>query len=156
MALFPRKLRGYHYAMLSRQDGENIHLMYSTIRTFGIAPTSSRAPSSPGNLSRWATAARPSNPGGMARTQPRRRAHAKVLPWARSSSISNNPRKCSAACASRFLVPLEEERTGYLPNVVYTCGGLVHGGSWFFPYAVSDYATRFCSIELSDLLGAME
>jgi predicted GH43/DUF377 family glycosyl hydrolase len=54
-----------------------------------------------------------------------------------------------------LLVPNETEREGYVPNVVYTCGALLHGQELIIPYAMSDYATSFASVGLEELLDAM-
>src|SRR5258708_28921904 len=51
-----------------------------------------------------------------------------------------------------MLLPNEDERNGYVPNVVYSCGSLVHQGQLFIPYAVSDYASSFATIPLEALL----
>ena len=51
-----------------------------------------------------------------------------------------------------LLMPNEDERHGYVPNVVYSCGALVHNDKLFFPYAVSDHATSFATIPLRALL----
>jgi predicted GH43/DUF377 family glycosyl hydrolase len=50
----------------------------------------------------------------------------------------------------------EEEREGYVPNVVYTCGLLRHGKFLIIPYAVSDTATVFASVELGEILSEMK
>jgi predicted GH43/DUF377 family glycosyl hydrolase len=50
----------------------------------------------------------------------------------------------------------EAEREGYVPNVVYTCGALLHGRELIIPYAMSDYATSFATVPLDEVLGAME
>ena len=49
----------------------------------------------------------------------------------------------------------EAEREGYVPNVVYTCGALLHGRELIIPYAMSDYATSFATVSLDELLGAL-
>ena len=49
----------------------------------------------------------------------------------------------------------EEERNGYVPNVVYSCGGLVHAGRLIIPYGMSDWRIRFASVSVDDLLEAM-
>lgn len=51
-----------------------------------------------------------------------------------------------------LLMPNEDERDGYVPNVVYSCGSIIHGDKLFIPYAVSDYASSFASVPLKDLL----
>jgi len=55
-----------------------------------------------------------------------------------------------------LLSPNESEREGYVPNVVYTCGALLHGSQLVIPYAMSDYATSFAQVSLEELLAAME
>jgi predicted GH43/DUF377 family glycosyl hydrolase len=55
-----------------------------------------------------------------------------------------------------LLTPNEAEREGYVPNVVYTCGALLHDRKIILPYAMSDYATSFATVSLDDLLSAME
>jgi predicted GH43/DUF377 family glycosyl hydrolase len=54
-----------------------------------------------------------------------------------------------------LLGPAPDEREGYVPNVVYTCGALLHHGVLVIPYAVSDTATRFASVALDELIDAL-
>jgi len=54
-----------------------------------------------------------------------------------------------------LLMPDEDERDGYVPNVVYSCGAMLHGDKLFIPYAVSDYASSFASVSLSELLNEL-
>jgi predicted GH43/DUF377 family glycosyl hydrolase len=51
-----------------------------------------------------------------------------------------------------LLVPNEEERHGYVPNVVYSCGSMIHGDNLIIPYAVSDYASSIATVPLAELL----
>ena len=51
--------------------------------------------------------------------------------------------------------PTPEDRDGYVPNVVYSCGGLVHDRTLLLPYGVADNFTSFASAPLDTLLGAM-
>jgi predicted GH43/DUF377 family glycosyl hydrolase len=55
-----------------------------------------------------------------------------------------------------LLSPDEVEREGYVPNVVYSCGSLVHAGQLILPYAMSDTASSFATVPLADLLAAMK
>jgi predicted GH43/DUF377 family glycosyl hydrolase len=55
-----------------------------------------------------------------------------------------------------LLRPLPEEREGYVPNVVYSCGALVHRGNLILPYAQSDTATRFAIIPVDEIFSAMD
>src|SRR5437879_669032 len=52
--------------------------------------------------------------------------------------------------------PNEKEREGYVPNVVYSCGALVHNGELIIPYGLADHATGFATVSLAELLSAME
>jgi predicted GH43/DUF377 family glycosyl hydrolase len=54
-----------------------------------------------------------------------------------------------------LLAPTEEEREGYVPNVVYSCGSIVHNGELIIPYGMSDYGSSFATVGLEDLLSEM-
>ena len=54
-----------------------------------------------------------------------------------------------------FIVPNEDEREGYVPNVLYSCGALLHGGSLVLPYGFSDSGVRFALIDLAELVSRM-
>ena len=54
-----------------------------------------------------------------------------------------------------LLMPTESEREGYVPNVVYSCGALVHAGRLILPYAMSDQCASFATISLAELLGEL-
>ena len=54
-----------------------------------------------------------------------------------------------------LLIPEGHEREGYVPNVVYSCGSLLHGGRLILPYAMSDRATAAVSVSLKVLLDCM-
>jgi len=64
-----------------------------------------------------------------------------------------DPRKVIGRLKDPLLLPAENERTGYVPNVVYSCGAIVHNEELIIPYAMSDYASAFASVNLNDLLG---
>jgi predicted GH43/DUF377 family glycosyl hydrolase len=55
-----------------------------------------------------------------------------------------------------LLAPNENEREGYVPNVVYSCGGLIYQDNLIIPYAMSDYATTFATVPLAELLDALQ
>ena len=55
-----------------------------------------------------------------------------------------------------LLKPSETEREGYVPNVVYSCGALIHRRELILPYAMSDYATNFATICVDEILAGME
>ena len=67
----------------------------------------------------------------------------------------DNPERVIADLPHGLLEPDEIEREGYVPNVVYSCGGLVHAGRFWLPYGASDVRVGFASITLDRLLSSM-
>lgn len=55
-----------------------------------------------------------------------------------------------------LLRPDQNEREGYVPNVVYTCGALLHDGELIIPYGLADHATGFATVALDEVLAAMQ
>ena len=51
-----------------------------------------------------------------------------------------------------LMMPISEERTGYVPNVIYSCGAMIHNNILIIPYGISDAATGFATIPLQTLL----
>jgi predicted GH43/DUF377 family glycosyl hydrolase len=64
----------------------------------------------------------------------------------------NDPTKELGRLHDPLFLSNEDERDGYVPNVVYSCGSIIHGGKLFIPYAVSDHASSFATVPLNDLL----
>jgi predicted GH43/DUF377 family glycosyl hydrolase len=155
MALFPRKINGL-YAMLSRQDDENILLMYSDNIHFWQTPKLLLLPAQPWELVKIGTCGSPieTEAGWLVLSHgvgPMRKycLGAFLLDLA-------DPARVLGRLREPLLAPNEAEREGYVPNVVYTCGALLHGRELVIPYAMSDYATSFATVMLDELLGAME
>ena len=67
-----------------------------------------------------------------------------------------DPGKVIGRLREPLLKPDESEREGYVPNVVYTCGALIHQGSLVIPYGLADHATGFATVALDEVLAAME
>jgi predicted GH43/DUF377 family glycosyl hydrolase len=67
----------------------------------------------------------------------------------------DEPRRVIGHLDEPILVPDEEERDGYVPNVVYSCGSLIHDGLLVLPYGFSDQATRIATMPIDDLLGRL-
>ena len=67
-----------------------------------------------------------------------------------------DPTKVLARLPNPLLEPNEEERNGYVPNVVYSCGGLIHNGRLVLPYGFSDFGTKVAVGDVSELLASME
>lgn len=65
----------------------------------------------------------------------------------------NDPSKELGRLKEPLLMPEEDERYGYVPNVVYSCGAIIHQDKLFIPYAVSDYATSFATIPFERIAG---
>jgi predicted GH43/DUF377 family glycosyl hydrolase len=63
-----------------------------------------------------------------------------------------DPSKIIGHLDQPLIVPAEDERDGYVPNVVYTCGALEHAGHLIIPYAMSDSATTFATVNMKELL----
>jgi predicted GH43/DUF377 family glycosyl hydrolase len=66
-----------------------------------------------------------------------------------------NPSRIVAQLREPLLSPGADEQDGYVPNVVYSCGGLVHAGMLVVPYGIGDAAIGFATVPLSELLDAM-
>jgi predicted GH43/DUF377 family glycosyl hydrolase len=67
-----------------------------------------------------------------------------------------NPAKVIGRLAEPLLKPIPNEWAGNVPNVAYSCGAILHDGVLFIPYGVSDYATRFATVQLDEVLAALE
>ena len=67
----------------------------------------------------------------------------------------DNPAKVIGRLREPLLKPNQNEREGYVPNVVYTCGALLHHGQLVIPYGLADYATSFATVALGEVLAAM-
>ncbi len=154
MALFPRRING-NYAMLSRQDGENIHLMESDMLHFWHAKRLVLRPTFPWEYVQIGNCGSPlETPAGWLLLT-----HG-VGPM-RKYSIGavlldlEDPSRVIARLAEPLLSPNENERAGYVPNVVYSCGSVIHEGLLVIPYSMSDYATTFATVPVADVLSAM-
>ena len=68
----------------------------------------------------------------------------------------DDPAKVIGRLRDPLIVPNDDEREGYVPNVVYSCGSLLHGGQLIIPYGTSDHATTFATVPLDEVLTAMQ
>jgi predicted GH43/DUF377 family glycosyl hydrolase len=154
MALFPRKVNG-HYAMLSRQDGENIFLMYSDELHFWLSRDVLVKPTYGWEFVQLGNCGSPieTDAGWLVLSHG-------VGPM-RKYSIGaflldlNDPSKVIGRLHEPLLTPEVSEREGYVPNVVYSCGGQIHGEDLVIPYAMSDYASSFALVNLRELLSTL-
>jgi predicted GH43/DUF377 family glycosyl hydrolase len=155
MALFPRKIRGL-YAMLSRQDNENIYLMFSDNVHFWNEHRVVLMPAFPWELVQLGNCGSPieTDAGWLVLSHgvgPLRQYCIGAFLLDR-----DDPSKVIGRLREPLLKPNENERQGYVPNVVYTCGALVHNGELIIPYGLADHATGFATVPLAEVLAAME
>lgn len=155
MALFPRKIGG-RYAMLSRQDNENIFVMFSDDLGFWRTATLILKPTFSWEFVQLG------NCGSPIETERGWLVLSHGVGPMRKYSIGaflldrDDPTKVLGRLKEPLITPTEDEREGYVPNVVYSCGALLHRRELVIPYAVSDFATRFATVPLDGVLAAME
>jgi predicted GH43/DUF377 family glycosyl hydrolase len=153
-ALFPRLVHG-QYAMLSRQDNENIYLMYSDMPYFWYSKELIARPTHPWEFVQLGNCGSPieTAAGWLVLTHgvgPMRK-------YALGAFLLDldAPSRVIGRLDTPLLEPNANEREGYVPNVVYSCGALTHGHDLVIPYAMSDYASTFATVRLDDVLAAM-
>ncbi|HVM61626.1 MAG TPA: glycoside hydrolase family 130 protein [Verrucomicrobiae bacterium] len=155
MALFPRKING-QYAMLSRQDDENLLLMFSDNIHFWQTPKLLLPPARPWEFFKIG------NCGSPIETEAGWLVLSHGVGAMRKYCLGaflldrEDPTRVLGRLREPLLAANEAEREGYVPNVVYTCGALLQGRELVIPYAMSDYATSFATVSLDELLPAME
>lgn len=154
MALFPRKIGG-RFAMLSRQDGENIFLMYSDNVHFWDESKLILSPSRPWDFLKTG------NCGSPLETEAGWLVLSHGVGPMRKYSLGaflldrDDPSKVIGRLSEPLMSPEGDEREGYVPNVLYTCGALVHNGRLVVPYGMSDSRVGFAVVDLDELLAAM-
>lgn len=154
MALFPRRIGG-RYAMLSRQDDENILLMFSDNLHFWEAPKVLLSPAEPWEFVKIGNCGSPiETEAGWLVLSHGVGAMRKYCLGAFLLDLKD-PAKVIGRLRTPLLSANEAEREGYVPNVVYTCGAMLHDRELIIPYAMSDSATSFARVSLDDLLQAM-
>lgn len=155
MGLFPRKINGKYY-MLSRQDGENNYIMVSDDLHFWDKAELIQVPGTSWEFVQIGNCGSPieTNKGWLVLTHG-------VGPM-RKYSIGailldlENPKKNIAKLEEPLLQPNEEEREGYVPNVVYSCGSLIHHNTLILPYAMSDITSGVATVNVDELIGCMK
>jgi predicted GH43/DUF377 family glycosyl hydrolase len=154
-ALFPRKVNGM-YAMLSRQDGENIYLMYSEMLHFWYTRRLILKPTYPWEFVQLGNCGAPieTEAGWLVLSHG-------VGPMRKYSMGAilldlEDPTRVIGRLSEPLLAPNETEREGYVPNVIYSCGSVVHNGELIIPYSMSDYASTFATVSLKKVRAAMK
>ena len=154
MALFPRKIDG-RYVMLSRQDGENNHIMFSDNIHFWQESEIIQEPTRPWEFIQIGNCGSPleTDEGWIVLTH----GVGPMRQYCIGAMLLDleNPAKIIARLDEPLLTPREEEREGYVPNVVYTCGAIIHNGDLVIPYAMSDLISGIATVGVSELISCM-
>jgi predicted GH43/DUF377 family glycosyl hydrolase len=154
MALFPRKVHG-QYLMLSRQDDENLFLMRSGNPHHWEDPEMLMRPAE-----MWESV-KIGNCGSPIETEAGWLVITHGVGPMRKYCIGaalldlNEPNKVLGRLKQPLIAPEGNEREGYVPNVVYSCGSLIHGRNLILPYAMSDKASAVVSLSLDMLLSQL-
>ncbi|KAF0124576.1 MAG: hypothetical protein FD152_2977, partial [Xanthobacteraceae bacterium] len=155
MALFPRRIDG-RYAMIGRQDNENLYLIYSDDLSAWSGGQAIVKPKQPWEFVQIGNCGSPIelDEGWLLLTHG-------VGP-VRKYSIGavlldkQDPSRVLARSAEPLVRPDLSEREGYVPNVVYTCGAMRHEDRIILPYAVSDTFSKIATIDIAALLGTLK
>jgi predicted GH43/DUF377 family glycosyl hydrolase len=155
MALFPRKLEG-RYAMIARQDNENLYLIYSDDLYTWDGGQAILKPQFPWEFVQIGNCGSPIelDEGWLLLTHG-------VGP-VRKYSIGavlldkKDPSKVLARSREPLVRPEPSEREGYVPNVVYTCGAMRHNNLIILPYAICDTFSNFATISIAALMRTMD
>lgn len=154
MALFPRRVGG-RYVMLSRQDNENVLIMFSEDPHSWSDATILLRPQAP-----WESV-KIGNCGSPIETEAGWVVITHGVGPMRTYSLGatlldlDDPTKVLGRLSQPLITANGAEREGYVPNVVYSCGSLLHGGRLILPYAMSDRTTTIATLSMKDLLAAL-
>ncbi|MGD2034256.1 MAG: glycoside hydrolase family 130 protein [Bacteroidales bacterium] len=155
MALFPRKVNG-KYAMLCRLDGFNNYITFSDNITVWREAKLLQQPKYSWELIQIGNCGSPieTEDGWLIITHGVGPMREYVLGAALFDI--DNPEKEIGRSKTPLLIPNAEEREGYVPNVVYSCGSMVHNEDLIVPYAMSDYSSTYASVNLKELLNELK
>jgi predicted GH43/DUF377 family glycosyl hydrolase len=155
MALFPRKIKG-KYAMLGRVDGINNYLMYSARVNEWKNPQIIQRPEYTWEYTQIGNCGSPlwTAEGWLVITH----GVGAMRRYFIGASLFDldDPSKEIGRLPEPLLSPLEDEREGYVPNVVYSCGSIIHNNSLILPYAVSDYSSTYAVVDMVELMDALK
>ena len=154
MALFPRRIGG-QYAMIARQDNENLYLIYSDDLYSWDGGVAILKPRFPWEFVQIGNCGSPIelDEGWLMLTH----GVGPVRKYSIGAVLLDkaDPSKVIARTREPLIRPEPPERQGYVPNVVYTCGAMRHNDQIILPYAVSDTFSKFATIKIPDLIGLM-
>ncbi len=154
IALFPRKING-QYAMLGRQDGESNYIMFSDHIQFWQDSQIIQEPCEPWELIKIGNCGSPieTPEGWLVLTH----GVGPVRVYSLGAILLDldDPTKVIGRLKEPLLKPLEHQEIGYVPNVVYTCGAMVHNDHLIIPYSLSDVQPAIARLKLDELLDAL-
>ncbi len=155
MALFPRKING-KYAMLCRTDGVNNYIAFSDNINIWRQASLLQTPKYSWEFVQMGNCGSPieTPEGWLVITH----GVGPVREYVLGASLLDlqNPEKEIGRLANPLLMPNDNERNGYVPNVVYSCGSMIHNGNLIIPYAMSDYASTYSTVNLAELLSELK
>jgi predicted GH43/DUF377 family glycosyl hydrolase len=155
MALFPRKIDG-QYVMLSRQDGVNNYIVFSDNVFFWNEATLIQEPAHPMQFVQIGNCGSPlETPEGWLALFHGVGPMRKYSVWAVLLDI-DDPSKIIGQLEEPLLTPDEHERDGYVPNVVYTCGSMIHEDELIIPYGIADQRCSVASVSIRGLLSRLK
>jgi len=154
MALFPRKIDG-RYAMIGRQDNENLYLIYSDDLFTWDGGRSILQPEYPWEFVQIGSCGSPIELDDCWLLLTHGVGPVRKYSIGAVLLDKKDPSKVLARSREPLVRPEPAERAGYVPNVVYTCGAMRHGGQIILPYAVSDTFSNFATIKVVDLMKAI-
>jgi len=154
MALFPRRING-RYVMISRVDGENMYIMTSDNVHFWEEAERLQEPTDPWEFIQIGNCGSPieTPEGWLLLTHgvgPMRQYFIGAI-----LLDLDRPNRVIGKLRDPLLVPNRDEREGYVPNVVYSCGALIHNEELIIPYAMADQASTIAGVSVGDLLSAL-
>lgn len=154
MALFPRRIDG-KYAMIARQDNENLYLVYSDNLYRWEGGQTILKPQFPWEFVQIGNCGSPIelDEGWLLLTH----GVGPIRKYSIGAALldKRDPSRVLARSREPLLRPEPSEREGYVPNVVYTCGAMLHNDQIILPYAVSDTFSNFATMKISALMQAM-
>ncbi len=155
MAIFPRKING-KYAMLCRIDGVNNYIAFSDNINIWRTAKLLQEPKYPWEFIQIGNSGSPleTKEGWLVITHGVGAMREYVI--GASLFDLDNPEKEIGRLKTPLMIPNEKEREGYVPNVIYSCGSIVHNNNLIIPYAMSDYASTFASINMDELLSELK
>ncbi len=155
LALFPRRING-KYVMISRIDGINNYIMYSDKINIWENPEILQTPKYPWEFVQIGNCGSPieTSEGWLLITH----GVGPMRTYCLGAALLDleDPKKEIGRLREPLLMPTKDEREGYVPNVLYSCGSMIHNQELIIPYGLSDYASSFATVNLEKLLNRIK